>query len=281
MGSSLKEYKGRYTVLAWLIALYFLPLTMIMSLFGSPKEWYWWDIGYYFSSGTFLILILMLIAFHTRLNIKKFFGPIPDAKLLIDTALLLAALWVVSSTINYLTFYPLSWVMPDFVSWWFIDLPGSIYHDGSQIILLPSILSFISLVVIAPVTEEVLFRGYLLHRWSHKWGIIKAVLVSSIIFGIAHPDIISATVFGIAMCLLYMRSGSLIAPIILHAAWNTVCWLWEYNSLMANGFDYRYTLEDFHGSWPYGVICLVFSVICFYAYKSRFNENKNWRLPNI
>jgi membrane protease YdiL (CAAX protease family) len=40
--------------------------------------------------------------------------------------------------------------------------------------------SSISACVLAPIMEEVIFRGFFLQRMAHKWGIKKAVIISSI-----------------------------------------------------------------------------------------------------
>lgn len=70
---------------------------------------------------------------------------------------------------------------------------------------------------IAPMVEEIVFRGYLLWRLNFKLGIKKAIIISSIIFGVLHlQNVFGATIFGIAMCLLYIRTQSLIVPIAVH-----------------------------------------------------------------
>jgi membrane protease YdiL (CAAX protease family) len=77
-------------------------------------------------------------------------------------------------------------------------------------------LRWLSIVVVAPVTEEWLFRGILFHRWSLKWGIPKGLLASSILFGLMHPNPIGLTVFGLVMGLFYLQTRSLILPILAH-----------------------------------------------------------------
>lgn len=83
------------------------------------------------------------------------------------------------------------------------------------------------IVILAPVSEELVFRGILLSRWSTKWGHTKAILLSSTLFGSLHfPDIIGAFMFGILMCAIYMKTRTLIIPIIIHVGNNlTACML--------------------------------------------------------
>jgi len=80
----------------------------------------------------------------------------------------------------------------------------------------------VTLVVVAPVFEELLFRGILLHRLAHRWSVAGGVLAPSIVFGALHLDIVGATVFGIVMCVLYVHAGSLLVPIAAHALNNLV-----------------------------------------------------------
>ena len=60
-----------------------------------------------------------------------------------------------------------------------------------------------------PLVEEIIFRGFLLERWSVKWRVGVAVIVQAVAFGILHVDPVGAGVFGVVMALMYLRSGSL------------------------------------------------------------------------
>jgi uncharacterized protein len=77
----------------------------------------------------------------------------------------------------------------------------------------------------APVVEESLFRGVAyraLRNRGHPW---LALALSSILFGAIHLSAMSfvpLTVFGVAMALLYERTGSLLAPMITHSLFNLV-----------------------------------------------------------
>ncbi|PIK96407.1 hypothetical protein SYN60AY4M2_04625 [Synechococcus sp. 60AY4M2] len=78
-------------------------------------------------------------------------------------------------------------------------------------------LRWLSIAVVAPITEEWLFRGILLHRWSLKWGLDRGLLASSVVFGLLHPNPLGLTVFGLVMGLLYLKARSLSLPILAHA----------------------------------------------------------------
>lgn len=272
MTPTLQCFKGRYLVTAWIVSWLFFPVNLIMALFDHPPEWYWWDLGYYIPSQLFLGAVLVLVGICARLDVRAFFGPLPDAAATKQLVLLFVALWVLTDALNFITFYPLSLILPDFVTWWFIDLPPAVYTDGAAFPVVPNALSIINLVILAPIIEETLFRGYLLHRWAHKWGQLRGVVLSSTVFGIAHPDILPAILFGIAMCVVRLRTGSLLGPILLHAGWNGLYWAWTYHDLVTKGSDYRYTLTEFQASWPLGLVSVVLSLAFLYAFSMRRRE---------
>ncbi|MBU3188396.1 CPBP family intramembrane metalloprotease [Clostridium bowmanii] len=73
--------------------------------------------------------------------------------------------------------------------------------------------------IFALVVEELLYRGILLNK-LRKHGDLFAVVVSSIIFGIAHGARFFTMIPGLFFGLLYVISDSIIAPIALHALYN-------------------------------------------------------------
>lgn len=81
---------------------------------------------------------------------------------------------------------------------------------------------FILLAITAGICEEILFRGFLINYLNMYTNIYSAALVSSIVFGIAHAyqgprGILQGMIAGIVFAGLYLFSGSLLAPIVLHA----------------------------------------------------------------
>ena len=84
---------------------------------------------------------------------------------------------------------------------------------------------FFFLVVMAPVTEELMFRGLFLHRLSESHGRIHAILGSALFFGVFHLlpwQVIGATLIGIYLGWLVTRTGSILMPIAAHAFFNLV-----------------------------------------------------------
>ena len=83
---------------------------------------------------------------------------------------------------------------------------------------------FITAGVAAPLFEECLFRGFLLPsltRYLPMWG---AIVVSSLLFAIAHlslSEIIPLTALGMVLGFVYVRPRNLLAPMLLHSLWNS------------------------------------------------------------
>jgi len=81
----------------------------------------------------------------------------------------------------------------------------------------------VSVVVVAPVVEELFFRDLLLRGMKHRWGMTAAVVGSSVVFGATHfqalqlPALATAgAVFAVAAG----RTGRLGTAIAVHAAFN-------------------------------------------------------------
>jgi uncharacterized protein len=78
--------------------------------------------------------------------------------------------------------------------------------------------------VIAPVLEEMLFRGIILRSFLRQYSRGKAILGSSALFGLAHLNVYQLAtgfVIGVVAGWLYHRSRSLWPCIVLHAAYNS------------------------------------------------------------
>jgi membrane protease YdiL (CAAX protease family) len=78
-------------------------------------------------------------------------------------------------------------------------------------------------VFIGPVAEEVFFRG-IIYGFFRRWGIIAALIASSLLFILAHSVIrgvpIPQVVGGIVFALAYEIEGSLMVPITIHILGN-------------------------------------------------------------
>lgn len=83
---------------------------------------------------------------------------------------------------------------------------------------------FLTASVLAPVFEEIVFRGFLLPsltRYIPVWG---AIVLSSLVFAVAHlsaSEVLPLATLGIVLGLTYTRSRNLLAAMLMHGLWNS------------------------------------------------------------
>lgn len=112
-----------------------------------------------------------------------------------------------------------------------IQVPlGMLIHDevGAEInaslfenVSLP--IQFISLCVIGPVCEELIFRSLMYRRVRDFLGAWWAIVISAVSFGVYHQNLsqgVFAVFFGILLAAVYEHYGTIWAPIAAHAANN-------------------------------------------------------------
>ena len=84
------------------------------------------------------------------------------------------------------------------------------------------LIEIVMITILAPIVEEFFFRGVILQRLIKKTSVWGGILISSLLFGILHADIIGAFIFGVITALLFIRTGNLLIPILVHMLNNTL-----------------------------------------------------------
>lgn len=85
-------------------------------------------------------------------------------------------------------------------------------------------LSALAIGVVGPITEEVMYRGlgyFLLSRWGH-WA---AIVITGITFALAHGILVGLPIFfviGAGLAYLRYRTNSIVPPILVHVAFNSL-----------------------------------------------------------
>lgn len=85
------------------------------------------------------------------------------------------------------------------------------------------ILEFASLVIIGPISEELVFRGAIYGKLRESHNFFGAAVISSTIFALLHgfgPVTINAFMIGMVLCLTFEKTKSLIPCFIIHACNN-------------------------------------------------------------
>ncbi len=107
----------------------------------------------------------------------------------------------------------------------------SLYPSSFAYVTLPVWLSGVSglllMVVLAPLVEELIFRGLLYRMLRERWGIGLSVVVSAVFFSLVHhgllfsPQLVGGIIFAVA----YEWSKSLWVSIVLHMGANSAVYL--------------------------------------------------------
>ena len=89
------------------------------------------------------------------------------------------------------------------------------------------VLAFIALVILPPIAEELLFRGYLFGRVRERAGFVTTTAVVSIVFAVIHMQWnvgIDVALLSIFLCYLREKTGTIWASIVLHGLKNGVAY---------------------------------------------------------
>lgn len=162
--------------------------------------------------GGILFLLALWLVFVVRK--KKFFQGIYLKKIkvkgILPIILIGASFNLVISGVMAMIPFPKSW----------IDSYVESYSttEGGNVII-----AIIATVLFAPIVEEVIFRGLVYTRLKRGMPIAVATVLSSIIFGLMHGDLIwgsYAFVLGLALVWIFEKFKSITASILVHFSFN-------------------------------------------------------------
>lgn len=92
------------------------------------------------------------------------------------------------------------------------------------------IIAGILIVLVAPVLEEIFFRGFLLRTLVNKWGIVLGSIISSALFAVLHlqfGSIIPVFILGLIINWMVIRSKSILPSIFFHIFNNAIAFTIE------------------------------------------------------
>lgn len=99
------------------------------------------------------------------------------------------------------------------------------YQEALQGFIKSPVTGLLHTCVIAPFTEEILMRGFVLGGLKNTYGVTCALLLSALIFAVLHFNMVqtlSAFVCGIILGLLYIKTDSIACCIIAHCGYNLI-----------------------------------------------------------
>lgn len=116
--------------------------------------------------------------------------------------------------------------------------------------------------VLSPVAEEAVFRGLIYNRMKRCFRYEIALVVSSLLFGCYHGNMVQAvygTILGLLMAYLYELYQSFAAPVLFHAVANV--------GIYAMTYSQSFSQIDRKTGMVTVVICLAGAVACFFYIK--------------
>ncbi|MDQ3027385.1 MAG: CPBP family intramembrane metalloprotease [Pseudomonadota bacterium] len=128
----------------------------------------------------------------------------------------------------------------------------------------PGLLTSILLaVIVGPILEEILFRGFLYTAWERRWGWLPGMVLSSILFALYHPHFWAAFTSSVVYTCVFRRTGSLWGSTVAHSFVNLMLW---YPLLGQFVFpDAERAIGDIH-TWGLQLACLLFVVVALPLY---------------
>lgn len=88
--------------------------------------------------------------------------------------------------------------------------------------------------VLAPVSEEIYFRGFTYPVLKARWGRVFGLIATALFFGSLHFDLVRTiplAIGGLGLNLLYEKTGSIYTSMIAHSLWNTTMTLLVFISI--------------------------------------------------
>ncbi len=104
------------------------------------------------------------------------------------------------------------------------ELIGDLSSGMNSLTSYPFWLAIIVNAILIPILEEVVFRGYLFSRLGKAMPAVVAAIISSVVFGLCHGGLVWAIwagVVGLIICVVRVKTGSIIPGMIFHIIMNT------------------------------------------------------------
>ena len=187
---------------------------------------------------------------------------------------------IFSISCSIILFYLLSLAAPSFLEQLLRSVADTPSVDNSNSFV-SNLLVIVTFCLVAPVTEEFLFRGIILQRWATKWGICTGLISSSLLFGFVHPNPIGLSLAGMIWGVLYIKTRSLVVPIAFHALNNIVAVLPQLLPADSSNSKSTLTMQNLQSFWWIGVVMMVFSLPLLLRFIWKNWPNKNTVIPYL
>ncbi len=131
---------------------------------------------------------------------------------------------------------------------------------------------FLAVVIMAPLFEEILFRGWIFDQLQRKLSVGLAVVLSGLLFGLFHLNIFQGTfasILGIVLGLSLLWTNSIWIPIIIHLVNNGLSWVLGMD-VVAERIENAGLLFEI-GSYFFAFVLFPFAVYTLYTERTKFD----------
>ena len=257
-----RELRGRALVVKGILAFIasFITISILFRFRGSPLPNALTNLFLY---GFFFLFNFGALS-RTGLSYDQLCGTLPAWRTLGRYNLWVVPLVIVAIASTYVLYLPLSYVFPGFVKSWYLENTTIMIWGSGDNYILANVINYLTIVLVAPVLEEFFVRGILLTRWTVKWGVPRAILASSIVFGLLHTNFIGGFCFA---CVMIVN--------------NLTAWIMESVTMDLDAPISYETIAEFQESWQIGLIALVISIPCVILFWRRYIPKTDWRIPYL
>ncbi len=155
---------------------------------------------------------------------------------------------------------------PDWVMEFLVELVGGKQSLWGSVLIL---------VIVAPLTEEFLFRGLILDSFLRRYSVRKSILVSALLFAVFHLNpwqFVGAFALGMLFAWWRVNTGSILPGILGHAFYNAIPMFVLGMKIEIAGYSSDPTGPIQFHPWWFDVIGVILFVTAFFALQQRFAD---------
>lgn len=207
----------------------------------------------------YAVIVILLKWFSNKTDEQKTKNHLEPRKF-IYTALIIIAFRMIFD--NSLTLLISDIPMPDFI------------NDAFEELAVSPIILILSVAVVAPIYEEIVFRGILLKGMVKKINPAMALIISALFFALVHMNIpqgINAFLLGIVIGAIYLNTGSIYLSIFAHFV----------NNILAITISSLFmTIVGKYSMGVHGIFLIIGVMLLVISCKG-YNQNKMEEKPEI
>ena len=234
-----EKYKKRLTIVwalaitVWVGVAFFAAQIIVFTIAGLCIKWAGWVVNENMAQTICMVISYALALLILAAVAKKFFGvrisrdglglrglPTWTDMLLSPVGYIVSLLGAVAVMFVMQMFLPaIDWTQTQDVGF------NNVVSSADRMV------TFVALVILAPLMEELIFRGYLYGRLRSKMGALPAIILVSVLFGFMHGQWnvgIVVGVMSVILCIAREMTGTIYAGILMHMIRNGVAFYMLY-----------------------------------------------------